>query len=92
VGLCSEGCLGSGHCAETNPEGRLKAGLACCSAFAVAGDLGLRLDANGLGGPTMQPRRESAPLWVWITVGLMALGTLAYFGAVFLAEYMMPGL
>jgi len=43
-------------------------------------------------GPTMQPRRESAPLWVWITVGLMALGTLAYFGAVFLAEYMMPGL
>jgi hypothetical protein len=40
----------------------------------------------------MQPRRESAPLWVWITVSLMALGTLAYFGAVFLAEYVMPGL
>ena len=58
----------------------------CCGRPRVA------LGCEWAGGPTMQPRRESAPLWVWITVGLMALGTLAYFGAVFLAEYMMPGL
>ena len=38
----------------------------------------------------MQPLRESTPLWVWITVGLMALGTLAYLGAALLAEYLMP--
>jgi hypothetical protein len=42
-------------------------------------------------GPTMQ-RQETTPLWVWLTVGLMALGSLAYFVVVFLAEYLMPGL
>jgi hypothetical protein len=28
-------------------------------------------------GPTMQPR-ESAPLWVWLTFGLMTVGTVMY--------------
>jgi hypothetical protein len=39
----------------------------------------------------MQPRQESTPLWVRIAVGLIALGTLAYFVAVWLAEYVMAG-
>jgi hypothetical protein len=57
VRLRSEGCLGAATARKTNPEGRLKAGIACCSAFAVAGDLGLRLDANGLGANDATPSR-----------------------------------
>ena len=30
--------------------------------------------------------------WVWVTVGLMALGGLAYFAASVVAEYLMPAL
>ena len=40
----------------------------------------------------MLPRRELTPLWVWITIRLMGLGTLAYFAAALLADYLMPGL
>jgi hypothetical protein len=30
-----------------------------------------------MGGPTMRPR-ETQPLWVWLTLGLMTVGTLVY--------------
>jgi hypothetical protein len=35
---------------------------------------------------------SGTPLWVWIAVGLTALGTVGYFVAVWLAEYMNPTL
>jgi hypothetical protein len=31
--------------------------------------------------------RETTPLWVWLSVALLALGTLAYFAMVYLVEY-----
>jgi hypothetical protein len=34
----------------------------------------------------MQPR-EPSRLWMWLTLGLMALGTLAYEAAAVLTEY-----
>jgi hypothetical protein len=37
-----------------------------------------------------QMTKESTPLWVWLAVGLLAIGTAAYFAAVFLIEYIMP--
>jgi len=36
----------------------------------------------------MQRFRETMPLWVWLTAALMGLGTSAYFGAVWLAEFL----
>jgi hypothetical protein len=33
--------------------------------------------------------RESTPLWVWLAVGLLAIGTVAYVTAVFLFEYIL---
>jgi hypothetical protein len=38
----------------------------------------------------MRPPLEAKPLWLWVTVGLTALGTLAYFAGSLLAEYLMP--
>jgi hypothetical protein len=35
---------------------------------------------------------SGTPLSAWITVGLAALGTVAYFGAVWLAEYLISTL
>jgi hypothetical protein len=40
----------------------------------------------------MRPRREAKPLWLWVTIGLTALGTLASFAASLLVEYLMPAL
>jgi hypothetical protein len=40
----------------------------------------------------MRPPREAEPLWLWLTIGLTALGTLAYYAASLLAEYLMPAL
>jgi hypothetical protein len=31
--------------------------------------------------------KETTPLWVWLSVGLLAIGTLAYFTMVYLVEY-----
>ena len=31
--------------------------------------------------------KETTPLWVWLSVGLLAIGTLAYFTFVYLVEY-----
>jgi hypothetical protein len=31
--------------------------------------------------------KETTPLWVWLSVGLLAIGTLAYFTTVYLVEY-----
>jgi hypothetical protein len=31
--------------------------------------------------------RETTPLWVWLSVALLALGTLAYFTMIYLVEY-----
>jgi hypothetical protein len=31
--------------------------------------------------------KETTPLWVWLAVGLLAIGTLAYFTIVYLVEY-----
>ena len=31
--------------------------------------------------------KETTPLWVWLSVGLLAIGTLAYFKIVYLVEY-----
>jgi hypothetical protein len=31
--------------------------------------------------------KETTPLWVWLSVGLLAIGTLAYFTIVYLVEY-----
>jgi hypothetical protein len=59
-------------------------------AFAVALAPGLRLDVRWAEGPTMRPLQESTPLWVWGTIGLMALCSLAYFVAAWLAEYLLP--
>jgi hypothetical protein len=39
----------------------------------------------------MQYRREATPLWVWIAIGLISLGTIAYLVMFWLAEYMMRG-
>jgi hypothetical protein len=39
---------------------------------------------NGMGN---QYARETTPLWVWLSVALLALGTLAYFAMVYLVEY-----
>jgi hypothetical protein len=36
-----------------------------------------------------QMTKESTPLWVWLAVGLLAIGTGAYVTAVFLIEYIM---
>ncbi|MEH2527499.1 MULTISPECIES: hypothetical protein [unclassified Bradyrhizobium] len=36
-----------------------------------------------------QMTKESTPLWVWLAVGLLAIGTVAYVTAVFLIEYIM---
>jgi len=33
--------------------------------------------------------KESTPLWVWLAVGLLAIGAVAYVTAVFLIEYIM---
>jgi hypothetical protein len=44
-----------------------------------------RLDVIGLGGPTMQPR-ESAPLWVGLTVVLMIVGSVIYLTGYFIIE------
>jgi hypothetical protein len=33
--------------------------------------------------------KESTPLWVWLAVGLLAIGTVAYVTAIFLIEYIM---
>jgi hypothetical protein len=38
----------------------------------------------------MRPPPEAEPLWLWVTIGLTALGTLAYYAASLLAEYLMP--
>jgi hypothetical protein len=43
------------------------------------------LDAIGLGEPTMQPR-ESAPLWVGLTLALMIIGTVVYVTGYFMVE------
>jgi hypothetical protein len=34
--------------------------------------------------------RPLKPFWLWLTAGLTALGTLAYFAGSLLAEYLMP--
>jgi hypothetical protein len=31
--------------------------------------------------------KETTPLWVWMSVALLALGTLAYFTMVYLVDY-----
>ena len=36
-----------------------------------------------------QMTKESTPLWVWLAVGLLAIGAVAYVTAVFLIEYIM---
>jgi hypothetical protein len=36
-----------------------------------------------------QMTKESTPLWVWLAVGLLAIGAVAYVTAVFLIEYNM---
>jgi hypothetical protein len=36
-----------------------------------------------------QMTKESTPLWVWLAVGLLAIGTVAYVTAVFLIEYIL---
>jgi hypothetical protein len=46
---------------------------------------GSRLDADAVGGPTMQPR-ESAPLWVGLTFALMIVGTVIYVTGYFMIE------
>jgi hypothetical protein len=46
---------------------------------------GSRLDADAVGGPTMQPR-ESAPLWVGLTFALMIVGTVMYVTGYFMIE------
>ena len=38
---------------------------------------------------TTQYRRKSTPIFVWIAIGLISLGTLAYFVMVWLVEYVM---
>ena len=44
-----------------------------------------RLDMIGLGEPTMQPR-ESAPLWVGLTLVLMIVGAVMYVTGYFMVE------
>jgi hypothetical protein len=39
----------------------------------------------GLREPMMQPR-ESSPLWVWLTLGLMTAGTVTYVTGYFVIE------
>jgi hypothetical protein len=34
----------------------------------------------------MKQPRESSPLWVWLTLGLMTVGTLVYVTAYFMIE------
>jgi hypothetical protein len=46
---------------------------------------GCAWNAHWLGGPMMQPR-EGWPLWVWLTFGLMAVGTVAYLTGYFVIE------
>jgi hypothetical protein len=36
-----------------------------------------------------QMTKESTPLWVWLAVGLLAIGTVAYVTVVFLIEYIL---
>jgi hypothetical protein len=52
---------------------------------ALARPLWLRLDDSGLREPMMQPR-ESSPLWVWLTLGLMTAGTVTYVTGYFVIE------
>ena len=33
--------------------------------------------------------KETTPLWVWLSVALLAIGALAYATAVYFVEYMM---
>jgi hypothetical protein len=58
----------------------------CCNAFSVARPLWLRLDDSGLRGPMMRPRRESWPLWVRLTLGLIIAGTVAFMTGYFVIE------
>jgi hypothetical protein len=53
--------------------------------FAVTVDRSLRLDQIGLGEPMMQPR-ESSPLWVWLTLVLIAVATAMYLTGYFMIE------
>ncbi len=34
-------------------------------------------------------QKESTPLWVWLAVGLLAIGTVAYVTTVFFVEFIM---
>lgn len=53
--------------------------------FVVTLDRSLCLDQIGLGEPMMQPR-ESSPLWVWLTLGLMIVATAIYLTGYFVIE------
>jgi hypothetical protein len=43
------------------------------------------LDADAVGGPTMQSR-ESAPLWVGLTFALLIVGSIMYLTGYFMIE------
>ncbi len=36
--------------------------------------------------------RESAPIWVWMTIAILILGGLAYWGLIMFAEYLIMDL
>jgi hypothetical protein len=56
----------------------------------LAGPPRSRFDSGLAGlGVVMRTIRESSPLWVWLALGLMALGTVGYGIAVFITEYLL---
>jgi hypothetical protein len=61
---------GTGHRGKTSPEGWQVAGIECCSAFDVARDGRLRLDAGWSGDQSM---RSTSPPWVWVALVLALL-------------------
>ena len=72
---------------RATPPGKLDELAPAVARSVLALFAGTRLDVDWLGH-----QDATSPLWVWITVGLLAIGTLAYFAAAALAEYLMLGL
>jgi hypothetical protein len=55
----------------------------------VAGPGNQRCDDAAPGPEALQMQKESTPLWVWLAVALLAIGTVAYVTTVYFVEFIM---
>jgi hypothetical protein len=60
--------------------------LANCAMVARPGEINAA-EMRRLRTWAIRMTKETTPLWVWLSVGLLAIGTLAYFTIVYLVEY-----